>query len=148
MSLSTATSVQNRGTFYAANTALKSGNSSRDRQSGSDAGYMPYQQGDQMAFQATAPLPSLQATEIHPLYLLVYRLLNLDVKLIGALIATLFFGASVQGIGNMPLVTLLASPVFFFIWYVMSYFDFQRAYQNALNGPRQARHHQQVPVTF
>ncbi len=149
MQLTSAQNVQNRGSFQASQTALKSGGSSPDRQSGGET-YMPYQQGDQFAYRParTAQLPvQVQSSGIA---LWIERLLNLDLRVYTAFIATLFFSTLFQAAteSSLLLTAVLAVP-FFLVWYVMSFFNFQRVFQNAL-APQQSinRRSYQVPATF
>lgn len=147
MQLSTAHSLQNRGSFRIEDTAFKMGDSSRDRQSGGET-FMPYQQGDALHFRPyTAQLSA--PTEPTGLALWVSRLMGLDARVFTALIPAVLFAALLSGFGLSTLPVLALSASVYFCWYVMSFFNFERVVHNALNGPRQTRHlHHQVPATF
>ncbi len=148
MQLSTAYNIQNRGSFQTSDTALKSGDSNRDRQSGGET-YMPFQQGDQVRFQPA--YTSWQADSYQPSTLgsVVEGLFNLDLRLITSIMASLMFAIVFQTLTSNSLLTLVFTPVFFLTWYIMSFFNFQRAFENAQHGPRQTRHmHHQVSATF
>lgn len=150
MQLSTAYNIHNRGSFQADQTALKSGDSSRDRQSGGET-YMPFQQGDQVRFQPAHAMNWQPDTySASPLTLFIERLFNLDIRLITSVIATLIFSVLFQALFNANLLlTAVIGLVFFMGWYIMSFFDFQRVLWNAQHGPRQTRHmHHQVQATF
>ena len=148
MQLTTAYNIHNRGAFHLENTALRSGDSSKDRQSGGET-YMPFAQGDEARFAQTQQLwsePSAQSG----MNLLTDYIFNVDTRLITSLIATMIFSVMFQAILNAPLlVTLPVGFVFFLLWYIMSFFNFQRVLANAQQGPRQMRHiHHQVSATF
>lgn len=148
MQLSTAYNIHNRGSFQASDTALKSGDSHKDRQSGGET-YMPFQQGDQVRFQPA--YTSWQSDSYQPTTMrsLIEGLFNLDIRLITSIMASLMFTIVFQTLTNNSLLNLVMTPVFFVTWYIMSYFNFQRVLENAQNGPRQTRHmHHQVSATF
>lgn len=149
MQLTSAQNVQNRGSFQASQTALKSGDSSPDRQSGGET-YMPYQQGDQFAYRRPATAQLTVQNQSKGLGFWIERLLNLDLRVYTAFIATLFFSTLFQAAtqSSMILTVVLAIP-FFLVWYVMSFFNFQRVYENAM-APQQStnRRSYQVPATF
>lgn len=148
MQLSTAYNVHNRGTFHLENTALKSGDSSKDRQSSGES-YVPYQQGDQIQFaSATQTWPEAAPSQTG-LGLVFEGLFNLDTRIITALIASMLFSAGIQALSSQPLLTAVLGFSFFMVWYVMSFFDFQRVLHNAQQGPRHMKHmHHQVQATF
>ena len=149
MQLTSAQNVQNRGSFQASQTALKSGGSSPDRQSGGET-YMPYQQGDQFVYR---PAPTVQLhtpVQASGLALWIERLLNLDIRVYTSFIATLIFSTLFQAATESSIiVTVLLAVPFFLVWYVMSFFNFQRVCQNAF-APQQNinRRSYQVPATF
>lgn len=144
MQLSTAHAIQNRGSFRIEDTAFKMGDSSKERQSGGDT-FMPYQQGDALNFRPsyTAQLSPQQAPSA------LSFLMNLDSRVFTAFIPTVLLAALLSSLGLGALSVAASSAVFYFFWYVMSFFNFERVMYNALNGPRQTRHlHHQVPATF
>jgi hypothetical protein len=132
MNLSAAHAIQNRGSFQVAETALKSGNSSSDRQSGGES-YMSFQHTDSLHFQRFAAQPEIQTTEDR-LLAMVNKLFSLDTRVYTSLVVTLFFGMIFQAIFEAPVLTAVSSLAFFFVWYVMSFFDFQRLMQTLAYG--------------
>lgn len=145
MQLSTAYNIHNRGAFQTG-AALASGGMSKDRQSGGET-YMPFQQGDAVSFGPAQP--SWSNAEERRLNLLTDYIFNIDTRVITSLIATLIFGAVFQALAHSAALTAVLGLIFFTLWYIMSYFNFQRALFNAQHGPRQMRYsHHQVPVTL
>lgn len=147
MQLSTAYNIHNRGAFRIEDTAFKSSDSSKDRQSGGET-YMPYQQGDAYQFQQTASLNPQDTFQLSPVARLVEQVLNLDIRVYTALIPTLFFVAILQALTNTTLITVLAAIPFYLTWYVMSFFDFQRFWTNANSSQQRHYMHQQVQATY
>ncbi len=154
MRLSTAQNTQNLGTFHVQDTAFKSGDSSKDRQSGGPM-YTPYQHGDQVMFQSrTAQLQMPAAPQVSGFANLLQTLMNLDIRFFIALAATFAFASIFHAFSGMNIVVagLVAVP-FFFIWYVMSFFNVQRVMDN-MNHAQAARHQSrrlqtmQIPATF
>lgn len=146
MQLTTATSIHNRGAFQTG-VALSAGSSQRDRQSGGET-YMPFQQGDQVRFQPAQPAWSTPAPA-GGMQLLTDYIFNIDTRIITSLIASLIFGAVFQALAHNAALTLIFSGVFFTLWYIMSFFSFQRVLYNAQHGRRQMRYsHHQVSATF
>lgn len=146
----TATSIHNRGTFHLEQTALKSGDSNKDRQSGGET-YMPYQQGDQVQFRpARQQTWQPEVAQANTLTLLIERIFNLDIRVITSAIAAVMFATVFHAIFSAhPALSIAAGVIFFMVWYVMSFFDFARVLNNAQHGPRQNRHsHHQVQATF
>lgn len=147
MNLTSAQNVQNRGTFQAANTALRSGNSSSDRQSGGET-YMPYQHGDQVRFQTAHFHAQPEIPQANGIALWIERLLNLDMRVYTSLIATLLFSTLFNALTASALWTIVVSVPFFLVWYVMSFFNYQRLYQNSLGHAPMKHTSHQVPATF
>lgn len=151
MRLSTAQNTQNLGTFHFQDTAFKSGDSSKDRQSG-HAMYTPYEHGDQVSFQnRTAPLHYAAPAQPSGLMLFIERLLSLDIRFYTSIVATVLFSVCLQAISglNIIVVALIAVP-FFLVWYVMSFFNFQRVMDNVnqAQAMRSRQHSMQIPATF
>jgi hypothetical protein len=132
MSMNAAQAIQNRGSFHVAQTALKSGNSSSDRQSSGES-YMSFQHTDSLNFQRFAAQPEIVTTEDR-LLAMVNKLFSLDTRVYTSLAITIFFSMIFQAIFETPLLTVVASFAFFFVWYVMSFFDFNRLAQTLAYG--------------
>lgn len=151
MRLSTAQNTQNLGTFHFQDTALKSGDSSKDRQSG-NAMYAPYAHGDQVHFQnRTAPLHYAAPAQPSEFMLFLERLLSLDIRFYTSIVATLLFAVFLQAFSGLSVVIVaLISVPFFLVWYVMSFFNFQRVIDNANHAQamRSRQHSMQIPATF
>lgn len=148
MQLTTAYNIHNRGSFQIEDTAFKAGNSSQDRQSRGEA-YLPYQQGDQLDFRpalATGPSPVVDNSGIASW---LGQIANLDIRVYTALIPTVLFAAFFQAISNNTLLSITLSIPFYLVWYVMSFFDFQKFMSNTryYQAQRQQTHHQ-VHATF
>jgi hypothetical protein len=145
--VTTASSIHNRGTFQLEQT-MKSGDSSKDRQSGGET-YMPYQQGDQVQFRQTQTTWQPEAAQASTLSLLLNGLFGLDTRVFTSAIAALIFATLFHALFTSPLLSIALGFLFFVVWYVMSFFNFQRVIANAQHGPRQTRHmHHQVSATF
>lgn len=148
MQLTTATNVQNVGRFQMANTALKAGDSNPDRQSQGET-YIPYQQGDQFNFQRPAEYAEAEMSR-NGLYNVAEHLLNMDTRVYTSVIPTFFFSALFHALVNLNIfVTLAFAVVFYFTWYILSFFNFSRAWRNAMlasHTPRQRTH--QLPASF
>jgi len=148
MQLTTAYSAQNRGTFRLEDTAFKMGDSSKDRQSGGET-FMPYQQGDQIHFQPAYRSQAAAQQSPNALALWIHNLMNLDTRVFTALVPATLFSALLHSLSVALVLNLALAAALYFVWYVMSFFDFQRVFESAANGPRHNRHiHQQVPATF
>lgn len=151
MRLSTAQNTQNLGTFHFQDAAFKSGDSSKDRQSG-NPNFTPYQHGDQVNLQSrTAPLRPVHVAQPSALVLFLERLLAFDARFYISVVATLVFAMMTHGLSdlNVFLIALMSVP-FFMTWYVMSFFNVDRVMNNlhhaqALRSRQQNMH---IPATF
>lgn len=125
MQLTAAQNLQNRGTFHVADTALKSGNSHSDRHSGGET-YMAFQHTDSLQFQRWMTQAEVPTTE-DQIVAFCSLLLSLDIRVYTSLAVSLVFAMVFHAVFEPhALMTLVTGTVFFFVWYVMSFFDFQR----------------------
>lgn len=134
MQLTTAQSLQNRGTFHVADTALKSGNSHADRHSGGEA-YLAFQQADSLQVRRwMTQSESARTPEDHLLHFF-HALLSMDIRVYTSLVVSLIFAMIFHAVLEPhALITAGISTVFFFVWYVMSFFDFQRLLHTLTHG--------------
>ncbi len=128
--MTSAHSIQNRGTFHVSQTALTSGNSHSDRQSGGES-YQAFHQSDSMNFQRYQRGPQSQVTPEDQLIAFFSKMLSLDIRVYTSLVVSILFSMLFHAVFEpFALVTLFTGSAFFFVWYVMSFFDFRRLAHN------------------
>lgn len=138
MHFNTTTNLQNRGTFQLEDTVFKSGNSSSDRQSSGET-FTPYRQGDTMEFRQR-PVYQQPVAQRRPGLDFLSRLLNLDLRVYTALIAGILIATFFHALfSEMPLLTVVIGILSFFVWYIMSFFNFQHIFNLLVQGPDEAR---------
>ena len=128
--MTSAQRIQNRGTFHVSQTALTSGNSHSDRQSGGEA-YQSFQQADSLSFQRYQTAPGPRITPEDQMIAFFSKMLSLDIRVYTSLVVSILFSMLFHAVFEpFALVTLLTGSAFFFVWYVMSFFDFRRLAHN------------------